>query len=161
MANAGHPTRLARHLIGSVKGRAVDSAQRDSRAKQLIDGLAIQLRELAAGKAIPRHWKNYFLKAIVPLPGRAGPLGNLARTQRVAKLLADGKSTSEVANETGANIRTVQRIHARLRAAVAAQPLPEDVAHRQAIIEGIEESIAERVLHDLAQEDATRKRRPR
>lgn len=143
-------------------------------AKELINTFAEKLLALNDGKAIPRQWKNYLLKAIQPAPKKRGVKADYSKIVEVSKALTlnrerlaapdrtikdkRGDAKKAIAESQKTSIRYVERI-AKLRrqffdGGENCKPLEEQ--KRQALIEGIAAGISHELTADFQAEEAAR-----
>jgi hypothetical protein len=123
-------------------------------AQELIDAFAAKLLALNGGKAIPRTWKNYLLKALKPAPQRRGKEADYQKIAAISKELTlnrnrlaapdrtrkdkRGETKKAIAGKHKISTRTVERYAETLRQPFksSANGKPPDEKKMRALIDG-------------------------
>ena len=141
------------------------------KAKQKIDKLVDQLYELNNGKAIPPAWKNYFIKAIRPLPKKSGgKLDPKKHADIVNRIINDMERIYEeqefdhtaiykdkIAEEFGVSRKTIDNKINNLRKVIRDEIL--DPVKLKATIQGISDHISDSCRAEDREEEEIKKKR--
>lgn len=142
------------------------------KANALMDECAAGLREIADGEVIPSTWKNYFIKAIRPLPKIRGIKFDTEKHAAYAKRITENRDrlndeqefghTAEckdaIAKEFGVSRKTITRDLSSINEVFAEYEMmnPE---RRKAAMKGITECLQASLKNTDKKEDEIRKKR--
>ena len=147
--------------------------QKFEEAKDMINTLVTQLSVLNNGEDIPPTWKNYFIKAIRPLPKKSGrkldPKKHADLVNRITDDLAklnEGRSSDHnpaeykdrIAIEFGISRKTVERALDDVNKTIGGDE-SLDPDRRKSTIEGISDHITDSLEASDREEDEVRKKR--
>ena len=149
----------------------LNNDQKFNEAKDMIDKFVVQLLELNNGENIPPTWKNYFIKAIHPIPKKSGRKLDLKKHADIINRLIDdlriindeqefGHSAEykdKIANEFGVARKTIDRKIDAINRLFDDKALDPDL--KKVTIEGVSDHICDRIEADEKEEEKVKQKR--